>query len=293
MDQADRLRVLTTHNGQKTATRILSVTSGKGGVGKTNVAVNLAVLYANKGLKVLLIDGDLGLANTHILLGATIRKTIDDVLFHNARFEETFVRVAPGFDLLPSASGVRTLLNLGSFERRAMFDQLFTLMGQYDLVIYDTAPGIGDYVLEFNVAAHDIIVVASGEPTSIADSYSLIKVLSKEKQEKRFKFLVNRTQDHREGLEAYKKLTDVAFQFLNVSIDFLGSIPEDSQVTKSVRQSRPVTVEAPRCAFSIALERIADKLLAGVLTHPPKKLWDTKSQTIQNSSLMHGGVGHV
>jgi flagellar biosynthesis protein FlhG len=282
MDQADRLRTLTTHQGNKTATRVISVTSGKGGVGKTNVAVNLAVLYSQKGFKVLLIDGDLGLANTHLLTGAKVGKTLDDVLFNNARFEEIFCRVKPGFDLLPSSTGVRRLLNLDAFERRAMFDQLFSIMSKYDLVIYDTAPGLGDHVLEFNVAAHDIVIVASAEPTSIADSYALIKVLSKEKKEKRFKLLINRAQDYKDGLDAFKKLTDVAMQFLNVSIDYLGSIPEDSQVSRSVRNSKAVTLESPRSSFAISLERIADKLLAGALSHPPKKLWDNQM-----------GVGHV
>jgi flagellar biosynthesis protein FlhG len=294
MDQADRLRTLTTLGGHKTSTRVISVTSGKGGVGKTNIAVNLAVICAHKGLKVLVIDGDLGLSNTHILAGSQVRKTLDDVMFYHAKIEETFSRAAPGFDILPSATGMRKLLNLGSFERRAMFDQLFSVMNKYDLVIYDTAPGLGDHVLEFNVAAHDIVVVANAEPTSIADSYALIKVLSKEKQEKKFKFLVNRTLDHREGLDAYKKLTEVALQFLNVSIDLLGSLPEDAHVAKSVRCSRPISLEYPRSFFSISLERIADKLLAGSLAHPPKKLWDNQNSMGSNSlGGILEGVGHV
>jgi flagellar biosynthesis protein FlhG len=146
-------------------------------------------------------------------------------------------------------------------------------MQGYDVVLYDTAPGLGDHVLNFNASAHEIVVVAHPEPTALADAYALIKVLNKERAEKKFRLLINRSQNPVEGLEAYRRLTQVAMDHLNIAVDYLGSLPEDSNVTRSVRLQKPVVVEAPRCSFSLALERVADKLLASAITAPSKKLW--------------------
>lgn len=276
MDQADHLRVMASRGSGECATRIVSITSGKGGVGKTNIAANLALLYARKGLNVLLIDADLGLANANLVLNCTVRKTLDDVMFKNVAMEEIFIKTNYGFDLLPSSSGYRKILEMDNFEQRTMFDHMFRAMGKYDIVIYDTAPGIGNHVLSFNTAAHDICVVAHPEPTALADAYALIKVLHTEKREKRFKLLINRARTPEEGLDAYRRLTEVSDEFLNISIDYLGALPEDFSVLRSVRLQRPVAFEAPRCAFTLALDRIGDKLLAGGFSKGPMNLWDTK-----------------
>ncbi len=277
MDQADRLRTLTSRGNSENATRIVSVTSGKGGVGKTNIAVSLALLYARKGLSVLLIDADLGLANANIILNCRIGKTIDDVMFENIPLKDVFVKTQYGFDLLPSSSGYRQILDMDAFEQRTLFDQLFKEMGRYDVVIYDTAPGLGEHVLGFNSTAHDIVVVAHPEPTALADAYALIKVLHLERREKKFKLLINRARTLEEGLDSYKKLTEVSDEFLNISIDFLGSLPEDLSVLRSVRLQRPVAFEAPRAPFTIGLDRVADKLLAGGFSKSALNMWDTRS----------------
>lgn len=276
MDQADRLRALASCGGESSNTRIISVTSGKGGVGKSNIAANLALLYARKGLRVCLIDADLGLANANLILNCRVKKTLDDVMFNNVPISEIFVATDYGFDLLPSSSGYRRILEMDNFEQRTLFDHLYSIMKAYDIVIYDTAPGLGSHVLSFNSSAHDICVVAHPEPTALADAYALIKVLHLERREKKFKLLINRVRNAEEGLEAYRRLTEVSDEFLNISIDFLGGLPEDMSVLRSLRLQRPVAVEAPRAPFTVALDRVADKLLAGGHSKSSQKLWDTR-----------------
>jgi flagellar biosynthesis protein FlhG len=273
MDQADRLRAIAFQEAPTRQTKILSITSGKGGVGKSNISLNLAALYARRGLQVLLIDADLGLGNSALLMGAQTQRTLDDVMFGDAQMKDVFLTSGLGFDLLPSSSGFRKILGLDAFAQRTLFDRLFEAMQGYDIVLYDTAPGLGDHVLNFNASAHEIVVVAHPEPTALADAYALIKVLNKERSEKRFRLLINRSQNPVEGLESYKGLTQVAMDHLNIAVDYLGSLPEDSNVSRSVRLQRPVVLEAPRCSFAMALERAADKLLASAMAGPSKKLW--------------------
>lgn len=277
MDQADRLRAMASIGGVSHSPRIISVTSGKGGVGKTNVAVNTAVLMARRGLRTLLVDADIGLANTNLLLGCRPEKTMEDVLFGEAAMESVFCKTAYGIDLLPGSSGIRKLLELDNFSQRALFDALFQAMEGYDVVVIDTAPGIGNWVLNFNAAANDIVVVAHPEPTALADAYALIKVLATERREKKFKLVVNRARHAQEGLDAFRRITEVADEFLNISIDLLGTLPEDAAVLKGVRSQTPVCVDAPRAPFSLALDRITDKLLATSVSSSSKKAWNNDS----------------
>ncbi len=288
MDQADRLRAIASNDGAKSEPRIISITSGKGGVGKTNIAANLACIFSKRGMKVLLIDADLGLANANLILGCRVTKSIDDVLFSNSSFADVFVKSNYGFDLLPSSSGMRKILELDQFAQRAMMDRLAGAMVDYDVVLYDTAPGIGTHVLNFNASAHEIVVIAHPEPTALADAYALIKVMAIERKEKRFKFLVNRAQTQQEGLVAFAKLTDVSNEFLNISIDYLGALPEDPSVLAAVRSQKPVTKSAPRAVFSMALERVADKLLACSMDILGKNKGQGRAGLIPAT----GGVGH-
>ncbi len=286
MDQADRLRLITRVGEGPRSTRIISVTSGKGGVGKTNIAVNLATLFSRRGLNVLLVDADLGLANANILLNCRVGKTMEDVMFHGATLEETFVKCPLGFDLLPGASGVRKLLELDMFTQRVLFDKLYEAMHGYDIVVFDTAPGIGSHVLNFNAHASDIVVVAHAEPTALADAYALIKVLNTEKREKHFKLLINRSHNAQDGIDSFRRLTEVSDEFLNVSLDYLGSLPEDVAVQRSVKIQRPVVVEAPRAPFSLALERVGDKLLATSRTATLDKIVKTAGA----AAAANGGI---
>ncbi|HVJ64107.1 MAG TPA: MinD/ParA family protein [Bdellovibrionota bacterium] len=278
MDQADRLRAISSSKGG--ATRVISVTSGKGGVGKTNVAVNTAILMGAKGLRVLLIDADIGLANAALMLGINNAKTIDDIMFGQSSIFDVFVKTPFGFDLLPSSSGVRKMLAMDNFSQRVLFDHLKGAMTEYDVVIFDTAPGLGDHVLNFNASAHDIVVVTHPEPTALMDAYALIKVLSEERKEKHFKLLVNRSRSLADGLDAFKKITDVADQFLSISIDFLGSIPEDPSVSDAVRAQRPAVIKSPKSMFGVALDRISDKLLSSAKRQKSSFLWDNDEKRV-------------
>ena len=227
----------------------------------------------------MLVDADIGLANSNLLLGCRPTLSMDDVLFGEASMEAVFVKTAYGIDLLPGSSGIRKLLELDNFAQRVLFDKLFEAMQGYDVVVFDTAPGIGNWVLNFNAAANDIVVVAHPEPTALADAYALIKVLATERREKKFKLLVNRARHAQEGLDAFRRITEVADEFLNISIDLLGTIPEDACVLKAIRAQTPVCVDSPRAPFSMALDRITDKLLATSSASPLKKAWNNEGAT--------------
>jgi len=243
-------------------TKIISITSGKGGVGKSNIAANIATLFANKGMKVLLIDADMGLGNANLLMGCRVENTLDDVMFGEVQIQDIFVKTPGGFDLLPNSSGIRKLLELDTFAQRTLMDRLQDVMHNYDIVLYDTAPGIGSHVLNFNASADEIVVVAHPEPTALADAYALIKVMSVERKEKKFRLLINRAQTAQDGLDAFRRITEVSAEFLNISIDYLGSIPEDVNVGRAVRAQKPIVQFSPKSPFALALGRIADKLLA-------------------------------
>ncbi|MBS1982967.1 MAG: MinD/ParA family protein [Bdellovibrionales bacterium] len=275
MDQADRLRTMAHGSTTGGGPRIISVTSGKGGVGKTNIAVNLAILMAKRGLNTLLVDADLGLANANLIMGCRVEKTMDDVLFGSSQWSDVFVRTAGGFDLLPSSSGMRKLVELDPFSQRALFDGLFAAMDGYDIVVYDTAPGLGSHVLDFNASAHDIVIVAHPEPTALADAYALIKVLATERKEKRFKLVINRTRSGQEGLDSYRRVTEVSDEFLNVSLDYLGALPEDSAVHRAVKCQKPVMLQEPFAPFALGIERLGDKLLAATAASSARKTWNT------------------
>lgn len=284
MDQADRLRAMASLGPQNArAPRVISITSGKGGVGKSNIALNLAMLFGRRGMRTLLIDADLGLGNANILLGCRVEHTIEDVMFGNVPIEKVFVQTRFGFDLLPGSSGMRKLLELDPFSQRVLSDRLAEVMQGYDIVLFDTAPGISSQVLNFNTQANDIVVVSHPEPTALADAYALVKVLATERKEKKFKLLINRARSAQDGLDAFRRITDVADEFLNISLDYLGALPEDPAVLQAVRSQKPVVSEMPRAPFSLSLERVGDKLLASGNSQENRKMWNTEESLFLKS----------
>lgn len=241
-------------------TRTLSITSGKGGVGKTTIAANMALNLAQKGKKVLLLDGDLGMGNVDIMFGVRTQKTIHDVLEGEAPLSEVLVDVAPGVTIIPGGSGIFELQTLNDRQKRVLLDHVTTLPQNYDYLIVDTAPGIDDNVLYLNSAVHQIGVVLTPDPASMADSYALIKVLNKYHREDRFSIICNQVRDEAEGLALFKRISDVASKFLYVSLDYQGSIPHDPLLTRATKSQQLVLDSQPHAVSSLAIQQITQKM---------------------------------
>jgi flagellar biosynthesis protein FlhG len=267
MDQAQSLRRLTAlkrlHKAPAVPLRTLAVTSGKGGVGKTNLVVNLALACARLGRKVLIIDADLGLANVDVVLGLAPEYTINDVLGGRKSLKEVLVEGPEGVLILPAASGVSELSNLTSDEKLMILQELEDFDLEVDLVLIDTAAGISDMVLYFNTAAQDRLVVATGEPTSLTDAYALIKVLYTQHQERSFKLVVNNVKNEAEAKGVYRKLAMAADHFLGgLSIDYMGFVPSDPAVSRAVVLQKPLLLSHPNSAAAKGIVSLAKRLLA-------------------------------
>lgn len=244
MDQAATLRMMTDNvRGEETkdnrnGVKVIAVTSGKGGVGKTNVVANLAKALVNIGKRVLIFDADMGLGNIDVLLGLAPMYNLSHVLKDGKRFQDILITGPSGIMILPAGSGVDSLCNLSPEQQMNLFAEVELLGDLIDVMLIDTAAGINSNVLFFNMAAQEILVIATPEPTSITDAYALIKVLYTKHGVKHFRLLVNSVESSEEGLNIYKKLSLVTDKFLKVSIDYSGHILTDLNIPKSVRQQR-------------------------------------------------------
>ncbi len=238
---------------------VLSVTSGKGGVGKTNISANLAYCLAEAGKRVLLLDADLGLANVDVVLGLTPQYNLFH-LFHDALPIEQIITETPyGFKILPAASGVADMLDLGTGEKLELLEAMDTLEDQVDYMIVDTGAGINENVLYFNLAAQERIVVLTPEPTSLTDAYALIKVLKQNHGVERFKVLVNMAADPKSAKEIFKSLYTVCDHFLDgVSLDLIGILPRDPAMRKAVIRQVPLCRAEPGSLACAALHRLAE-----------------------------------
>ncbi|MBI5903242.1 MAG: MinD/ParA family protein [Deltaproteobacteria bacterium] len=261
MDQARTLRAMAEEGGgirsDRPATRVIAVSSGKGGVGKTNSVANLAVAFARMGKKVLLLDADLGLGNLDILLGLTPKYNLGHLLRGERTLEEVVVRGPFGIMILPASSGVQELTNLSPEERLTLASHLEGMGLQVDIMFIDTGAGISSNVLFFNMSAQEIIVVVSPEPTSLTDAYALMKVLLQKHGERAFKLLVNNVKTKKEGIEVYRKLSLVAERFLNISVDYIGCVLHDENVPRAVVQQKAVMDVYPESKASLCYMEIA------------------------------------
>jgi flagellar biosynthesis protein FlhG len=247
--------------------RVIAVSSGKGGVGKTNSVVNLAVAFALIGKKVLLMDADLGLGNIDILLGLAPKYNLGDLIKGDKSIEEVVVEGPAGIKILPATSGVQELTELATEERLALSAHIEAMDIDIDILIIDTGAGISSNVLFFNVAAQEILIVVTPEPTSLTDAYALMKVLLMKHGERHFKLLVNTVKSKREGLEVYRKISLAAERFLNISLDYVGCVLYDENVLKAVVQQKAVLDIFPRSRASMCYKEIA----AGLSAHPPEE----------------------
>jgi flagellar biosynthesis protein FlhG len=241
---------------QREGIQTIAVTGGKGGVGKTVVAVSMATALAQAGQRVLLLDGDSGLASVDVHLGLTPRYTLEHLLNGEKTLEELLLQTREGVSVVPAASGIARLAALGPREHAVLMQAFATLPRSYDVLIIDCAPGIAEQVRRFSEAAQHLVVVLCDEPASLTDAYALIKVLMRERNLRRFKILVNKSQPG-EGEALFKRLQRVTDRYLEVELQYLGEIPDDRMVQKSVREQRTVLSAYPGCAAAQALRRIA------------------------------------
>lgn len=271
MDQAAGLRKLVKFNSDLPPTavslnrnignrlRVISVTSGKGGVGKTSIVANLAEAFSRMGKRVLILDADLGLANMDIMLGLNPRYTISHVLSGEKSLEDVIVTTSSGFKLLPAASGIQELTELNDSQRLFLLNELDALNDDFDIILIDTGAGISANVMYFNYAAMERMVVITNEPTSLTDAYALIKILMSKHNQKRFKVLINAAQNHEEADRIFKSLSLVADRYLaSPSLDYLGWIPYDRMLPKAIRRQKPLLMtnpDSPACKSIVALAK--------------------------------------
>ena len=239
----------------------LCISSGKGGVGKTSLAVNLAFALLQKGERVLIVDGDLGLANVDVMLGISAKQTIQDVIERSGDPMESIVYPDPDLGVLPASSGVPHMVSLGPEEQDQIGDILSGFFGSFSCILIDTAAGIGSSVLWFNAYAQHNMVLLNADPTSLTDVYALVKVLCLEYGRNRFHVLLNGVSSEREARKTYESLANAARRFLSLDLSYFGAIPKDDAVQNAVRRQVPFVQGAPKSAAALAVRGIAKKVL--------------------------------
>ncbi len=247
--------------------KIISITSGKGGVGKTNIVANLGFTLRRFGKKVLILDADLGLGNLDVLLGLTPQYNLSHVIRGEKKLSEIVITGPGGMQILPAASGIQDLTALTQQERYLVFSQLDAFMHDFDIMLIDTAAGISANVLYFNINSDEILVVATPEPTSITDAYAMMKVLSVKHSTDRFNLVVNAAANAQEAEDVYRQLSLVADRFLNISMEYYGCILLDENVRKGVRQQKAVTEMAPLAKASRNFIDLTRKIVASPVSN--------------------------
>ena len=237
--------------------RTIAVSGGKGGVGKTNVSVNLALSLLKSGKSVMLMDADLGMANVDVMLNLKPERDLYHVVTGRCALDEIIIEGPGGLQIVPASSGIGKMAELSLIEQGNLVRAFDQLQQQVDVLIIDTAAGISNSVVNFSKACQEVIVVVCDEPASLTDAYALMKVLNQEHSIKRFQVLANMVTDIEQGRLLYSKLVNVADIYLNVSIGFLGSIPMDEKLREAIRMQSPVVEQFPNSASSLAFQRLA------------------------------------
>jgi len=265
MDQADKLRNLL---HQKPAAikskpaRVIAVTSGKGGVGKTNFTVNLALFLQKQNVRVIIVDADFGLANIEIVLGVTPKYSLADVIGGRNTIEEVITNLDSGVSFISGGSGLSGIANATDLHLRHILDNLGKLDAMADVVLIDTGAGISEAVLKFVISASEAILICAPEPTSITDAYSLVKAAKERSIDlPKFKVVINRAENKEEGTSIFNNLQHVAERFLDIDLEYLGVIPYDANLVRAVKSQKPCLVSFPKAAFSSEIENIGAKIL--------------------------------
>lgn len=271
MDQAEQLRnIIKASQVNRPMARVITVTSGKGGVGKSNTAINLAIQFRKMGKRVIILDADFGLANIEIMFGAVPKHNLCDLIYQGKNIRDIITWGPMEVGFISGGSGIAGLSNLSRDYLNYIIVNLAELDAITDVIIVDTGAGISDAVLEFLVASGEILLVTTPEPTSITDSYSLLKALNRHPRfradDTQVKVISNRVDNAEEGKNLFTKLNSVVMRYLKIPISYLGSIPQDSQLAKAVMQQMPVSLQSPGAKSAKAYEEIAMKLMDKEIT---------------------------
>ena len=266
VDQAEQLRnVIKMNPVPRPLSRVITVTSGKGGVGKSNTSINLACQFKKMGKRVIILDADFGLANIEIMFGTVPKHNLCDLIYQGKDITDIITWGPMDIGFISGGSGIAGLSNLSRDYLNYIIQNLAKLDAIADIIIIDTGAGISDAVLDFLVASGEILVVATPEPTSITDSYSLLKALNRHprfsKEDSKIMVIANKVSDLTEGDTMYTKLETVANRYLKLPVSFLGSVSRDRYLEEAVMQQKPVSMQNPNAKSSIAYERIAYLLM--------------------------------
>lgn len=265
MDQAEQLRIIKANKQIRPLARVITVTSGKGGVGKSNTAINLAIQFRRMGKKVIILDADFGLANIEIMFGAVPKHNLYDLIYQGKSIKEIITWGPMEVGFISGGSGIAGMSGLSRNYLSYIIQNLVELDAIADIIIVDTGAGIADAVLEFLVASGEILLVTTPEPTSITDSYSLLKALCRHPRYReditKVKMISNRVKNEEEGTVLFNKLDVVVDRYLNIPMTYLGCVPSDNQLSMAVMQQVPVSLQNPAAKSSLAYEKIALKLL--------------------------------
>lgn len=275
-DQAERLRKMMKHAQVKPKSsvikaeharikkaRVITVTSGKGGVGKTNFTVNLALALSKLGKKVAVIDADLGMANIDLVLGCSVPHTMMDLLEGNFSLADIVAEGPLGIKFISGGSGIHELTNLTNLQLTHIFNQISLLDNWADIILIDTGAGISQSVMKFVIAADEVIVITTPEPTAITDAYAMMKTFSSQQGSGILRLVVNRAFEKEEGMLAADKLITVASKFLGLSLTSLGTIYEDNHLVRAVKKQMPLLLAFPDAISARCIEKIATCLLEG------------------------------
>lgn len=247
--------------------KVIAVTGGKGGVGKTTVSTNLALSIAARGREVMLVDADFGLANVDVVLGLHTRFNLGHVLRGDCSLEDAIVTGPRGLQVVPAASGISRMANLSATESAGLIRAFSDLYHRIDVMVIDTAAGLHESVVTFTRAAHHVLIVVCDEPASITDAYAMIKVLSKDHGVQRFQILASQTRRAGEGLQLYQKISRVCDRFLNVTLEFAGSVPFDDYLRRAVQQQTAVVEAFPSSMSADAFKNLAIKADRWLVPH--------------------------
>lgn len=266
MDQAEQLRIIKASQiKSKPLARVITVTSGKGGVGKSNVSINLAIQFRKLGKKVIILDADFGLANIEIMFGAVPKHNLYDLIYQGKSITDIITEGPMEIGFISGGSGIAGMSNLSKDYLNYIIQNLAQLDAIADVILVDTGAGISDAVLEFLVACGEVLLVTTQEPTSITDSYSLLKALYRhprfDESSTKVKMIANRVNREEEGEILFEKLNAVVSRYLKIPLTYLGNIPDDVQLSRAVMQQLPVSLQNPGAKSSLAFQKIAARLL--------------------------------